>query len=171
MAADNLLTRFRLAVWEAVDTYPALKDRFKLKLRYEKRSKGRKQIDPTPRLLAPSKSIDLPAIAIYPARNAPRWYDNQNLILPYTLVVDVWTIGWTPDTAEDIWDDFVDAVYRQGSAETPTVPLVRAVTRNFVLEPLVFRRGRLKNDTKVAVLQTTFGITGHFAKNPKTQGE
>lgn len=165
MAVENKLTEFRRAVWAAVNNHPPLRERFRLKLQFERRSRTAGVKDPTPRLIAPTNRTHLPCIAMFPARTPPRWADNRNLSLLYTLTIEVWTIGWYADIGESIWDDFIDAVYTCAPEDRPTVPYVRAVTENLIIEPITFRRGRMKEDSKVRVTQMSFGITAALNKS------
>lgn len=100
-----ILTETRQAVWQAIETWPALADRFKRKYRFED-APGLLAGQPTP------AAGDLPAIAIYPETAETKWVLSQSQDIRYPLRVDLWTREWDVRLGEEIWEEIIRAMYQ-----------------------------------------------------------
>lgn len=106
-----ILTSVRQAVWNAIDTWPALEGQFARTYRYEDRP-GTLGGRPTPSI------GDLPALSIYPDSARTSWTLNQSQDVRYPLRFDVWTREWDVRTGERLWEEIVKALYQ---GVTPSV--------------------------------------------------
>lgn len=114
MVDTPILTTMRSAVWDAIDNWPPLRDRFKRKYRFED-ADALDMADLVPAL------GDLPAIALVPAGGDSPWSTNQGQTLSYDLDVWLWTLHWDAAAAEALWTEFAIALHQcapSGSGQT-----------------------------------------------------
>lgn len=104
-----ILTDARLAVWDAIDNWPALGGRFRQRLRFAPHATGKL----TAQEADEPSGADFPCIAIAPSAINPVWLGNQIQFRPLSLTITIWTKGWNSiGESEELWEGVVDAIYK-----------------------------------------------------------
>ena len=85
----NELTDARNAVWDAIEGIEAIT--WKAKFKFDSTENGSRETEPS--------ISQVPAVAIQTLTVTPDW-SFQRTIIPYLLLVRVWTPHWNLDTAE-----------------------------------------------------------------------
>lgn len=103
--AEPILTSARQAVWQAIETWPALSGAFTRRYKFEDLP-GRLPGPPTP------TAGDLPALAIYPDTAQTTWALHQSQEVRYPLRVDFWTREWDVRAGERLWEEIIKSLYQ-----------------------------------------------------------
>lgn len=163
-----LLTIGRRAVWEAIDTYPQLEGRFRLKLRGEADGDVYSQREALSLPDAPTALSQLPAIQVAPATSELEWINNQLQQSEFAVAITIWTAGWGWSLSEELWEHTYGAVMLNKPPDSPRATyLSRPVTQGGTghyprVLPSRFSRLRLGTADNEAdrpkVLNHTFGV-------------
>lgn len=109
-SSTPLLTAARQGLWNAIENWPSLAGVFKRSYRCE--DKGQTQgLVPEP-----TSTMDLPAIAIYPASGDSPWITNAQQELTYALTLSIWTETWSLLAIERLYEQIVIAIQRSKDA-------------------------------------------------------
>lgn len=104
-----IMTVARQSVWDAIDHWPALENKFRQKLRFSPSVSGKLTAQESDE---PS-GADFPCIAIAPSAINPLWLGNQIQFRPLSLTVTIWTKGWNSIAqSEELWEGCIDAIYK-----------------------------------------------------------
>jgi len=124
MTIDNKLTTARQAIWSAVDASTGLAA-YPLKKKFKLEDDLRVPV-PQPAL------VDMPALAVAPARLTETWTTNRTQTLTYAVEVRGYFVGTDVRNIEQFYSDFRQALYDRFPA------LATEVVRNFVVSSPVF---------------------------------
>ena len=105
-----LLTAARQGLWNAIDNWPALASVFARKFRCEDKGQTQGAVP------EPTSTMDLPAIAIYPASGDSPWITNAQQELTYALTLSIWTETWSLLAIERLYEQIVIAIQRSKDA-------------------------------------------------------
>jgi hypothetical protein len=141
-----ILTEARQAVWECIDKYEKTKDLYATKFKLEDDGSGR------PPRAEPSPS-DLNSIRIELDAVNPEWWLNQQMKVPFSLGVTIWTEHWDVCKAERYFELTNEAIWQYIRPGDGTVPRIARVTG---YHPMGVTSVQWKRDT----LNTSSGLTG-----------
>lgn len=105
-----ILTQAREAVWDAIDAYAPLNDKFKSKYRFREGEGGLTPIEPS--------FANMPALRIWPGSGTSAWILNQAQGFVYPMTFTIWTPGHSLDLPEELFQRVTEAVY-QGLRSSP----------------------------------------------------
>ena len=100
-----MLTDAREALWQAIDTWPALEDAFARKYKFDDRP-GQVAGQPSPTI------GDLPALAISLDAVGTEWTLHQSQQVRAKFKATIWTREWDVRPIEGFWEELVKAIYQ-----------------------------------------------------------
>lgn len=157
-----LLTDARTGLWQAIDNWPALSGKFKRTIRYDRDAPHLQEIDPA--------LSEMPCLAIGSVGVKAEFVLNrtQHWLIAYEM--EMWTPHWVMATAELLWEELMNAMYRSASGGAGT-EYVRTATgypvhafSDLKMEPLAS-----KGDSQIVkCIKTSWLITLKTSKDPFT---
>lgn len=168
---SNILAAGRRSLWDAVNNWPPLRDRFKSKFAYEKDAQ-QYGVHPKPWREAPTSPIECPAIAMFGTSVPANWITNKTQDLEYIVSVALWVANPYADEIEDLWHEVCLAAF-QSKTPGDTVPaVIRATGRRPKIEPARITTARFaltpntQDENRAKVLQLTGGFTLFIKSSP-----
>ena len=108
-----ILTQARLALWQAIDSFPPLnpggKSVFVRTYRYES-TPPNFQIEIGPAL------TEMPALGVFPSHAIPEWFTSQIQAIPFALNLVTWTPEGDLELAEKLSEQLIYALHQSGPA-------------------------------------------------------